>query len=98
YDTLQLTTTRNADNTVGIHYEDSSGKTLKVIVTLRNSDKELFTGEFFASKFDTNVNDITDIPHVIEMTVEHSEYGTVSSSVYNPQGNKENTIYGVFSQ
>ena len=98
YDTLQLTTTRNTDNTVGIHYEDSSGKTIKVTVTLRNSDKELFTGEFFASKFDTNVDDITDTPHVIEMTVEHSEYGTVSSSVYNPQGNTENTIYGVFSQ
>lgn len=98
YDTLQLTTTRNEDNTVGIHYEDSSGKTIKVTVTLRNSDKELFTGEFFASKFDTNVDDIADTPHVIEMTVEHSEYGTVNSSVYNPQGNTENTIYGVFSQ
>ena len=30
FDTLQLTTTKNADNTVGIHYEDSSGKTIKV--------------------------------------------------------------------
>lgn len=98
FETLQLTTTKNDDNTIGIHYEDSSGKTIKVIVTLSNSEKQLFSGEFFASKFDTNVNDISDTPHIIEMTVEHTEYGTVNSSVYNPQGNNENTIYGVFSQ
>lgn len=98
FQTLQLTTTKNDDNTVSIHYEDSSGKTLKVTVTLSNSEKQLFSGEFFASKFDTSVGDVSDTPHIIEMIVEHAEYGTVNSSVYNPQGNNENTIYGVFSQ
>jgi hypothetical protein len=98
FETLQLTTTKNEDNTVSIHYNDSSGKTLKVTVTLSNSEKQLFSGEFFASKFDTSVNDITDTPHIIEMIVEHADYGTVNSSVYNPQGNNESTIYGVFSQ
>lgn len=98
FETLQLTTTKNDDNTVSIHYEDSSGKTLKVTVTLSNSEKQLFSGEFFASKFDTSVGDVSDTPHIIEMIVEHAEYGTVNSSVYNPQGNNENTIYGVFSQ
>jgi hypothetical protein len=98
FETLQLTTTKNDDNTVSIHYEDSSGKTLKVTVTLSNTEKQLFSGEFFASKFDTSVNDVSDTPHIIEMIVEHAEYGTVNSSVYNPQGNNENTIYGVFSQ
>ena len=98
YETLQLTTTKNADNTVSIHYEDSSGKTVKVTVTLRNSEKQLFSGEFFASKFDTSVDDISDNPHIIEMVVEHADYGTINSSVYNPQGNNENTIYGVFTQ
>lgn len=98
FETLQLTTTKNADNTVSIHYEDSSGKTLKVTVTLHNSEKQLFTGEFFASKFDTSVNDISASPHIIEMIVEHADYGTVNSSVYNPQGNDQSTIYGVFSQ
>lgn len=98
FETLQLTTTKNDDNTVSIHYEDSSGKTLKVTVTLSNSEKQLFSGEFFASKFDTSVDDVTDTPHIIEMIVEHAEYGTVNSSVYNPQGNNQNTIYGVFSQ
>ena len=98
FETLQLTTTKNQDNTVSIHYEDSSGKTLKVTVTLSNSEKQLFSGEFFASKFDTSVGDVSDTPHIIEMIVEHAEYGTVNSSVYNPQGNNENTIYGVFSK
>jgi hypothetical protein len=98
FETLQLTTMRNDDNTVSIHYEDTSGKTLKVTVTLRNSEKELFSGEFFASKFDTSVNDVSTTPHIIEMVVEHTDYGTVSSSVFNPQGNDETTIYGVFTK
>lgn len=98
FETLQLKTLRNDDNTVSIQYEDTSGKTLKVTVTLRNSEKQLFSGEFFASKFDTNVNDVSTSPHIIEMVVEHADYGTVASSVFNPQGNDETTIYGVFTQ
>ncbi len=98
FETLQLTTMRNEDNTVSIHYEDTSGKTQKVTVTLRNSEKQLFSGEFFTSKFDTSVNDVSDSPHIIEMLVEHEDYGTVASSVFNPQGNDETTIYGVFTK
>jgi hypothetical protein len=98
FETLQLKTIRYDDNTVSIQYEDTSGKTVKVTVTLRNSEKQLFTGEFFSSKFDTNVNDISTSPHIIEMIVEHPDYGTVSSSVYNPQGDQDTTIYGVFTQ
>jgi hypothetical protein len=97
FETLQLKTTRNQDDTVSIYYEDTSKKTLKVSIALRNSDKQLFSGEFFSSKFDTSVNDVSKTPHTIEMTVEHTDYGTVASSVYNPQGN-DATIYGVFSQ
>lgn len=98
FETLQLVTTRNDDNTISIHYEDTSGKTQKVTVTLRNSAKQLFTGEFFASKFDTSVDDISKSPHIIEMVVEHAEYGIVSSSVFNPQDNDKATIYGVFTK
>jgi hypothetical protein len=32
------------------------------------------------------------------MVVEHADYGTVTSSVFNPQGNDEATIYGVFTK
>lgn len=98
FETLQLKTIRHDDNTVSIQYEDTSGKTTKVTVTLRNSDKQLFSGEFFSSKFDTNVNDVSTSPHIIEMVVEHPDYGTVSSSVYNPEGDQDTTIYGVFTQ
>ncbi|CDI06613.1 hypothetical protein [Candidatus Nitrosotenuis uzonensis] len=98
FDTLQLKTVRNMDNTVSIQYEDTSGKTLKVTVNLRNSEKQLFSGEFFASKFDTNVNDVSNSPHIIEMIVEHADYGTVYSSVFNPQGNEQTTINGVFTK
>ena len=98
FETLQLTTTRNEDNTISIHYEDTSGKTQKVTVTLRNSERQLFSGEFFASKFDTSVNDVSVSPHIIEMIVEHADHGTVSSSVFNPQGSDKATIYGVFTK
>ncbi len=98
FETLQLVTKRNDDNTISIHYEDTSGKTQKVTVTLRNSEKQLFVGEFFASKFDTSVDDISDSSHIIEMIVEHTEYGVVSSSVFNPQDNDKTTIYGVFTK
>lgn len=98
FETLQLKTIRHDDNTVSIQYEDTSGKTVKVTVTLQNSEKQLFSGEFFSSKFDTNVNDVSTSPHIIEMVVEHPDYGTVSSSVYNPEGNQDTTIYGVFTQ
>jgi hypothetical protein len=98
FKTLQLKTTRNADNIITIHYEDTSGKTLKVTVTLRNSEKQLFSGEFFTSQFDTSVNDVSTSPHIIEMIVEHAEYGTVTASVFNPQGNDNATIYGVFTK
>jgi hypothetical protein len=98
FETLKLVTTKNQDNTVSISYEDTSGKTLKVTVTLKNSEKQLFSGEFFASKFDTSVNDVSSSPHIVEMVVEHAEYGTVTSSVFNPQGNDGTTIYGVFTK
>jgi hypothetical protein len=58
----------------------------------------LFSGEFFASKFDTSVNDVSESPHIVEMVVEHGDYGTVSSSVFNPQESGELTIYGVFTK
>lgn len=98
FDTLQLKTIRNTDNTVSIQYEDTSGKTTKVTVSLRNTERQLFSGEFFASKFDTNVNDVSDSPHIIEMIVEHADYGTVYSSVFNPQGNEQTMINGVFTK
>jgi hypothetical protein len=107
FDTLSLSTIRYQDDLnnlnaspdpgdVQILYVDTSGKTISVTVTLRNSEKQLFSGVFHASKFETSVNDISDTPHIVEMIVEHEEHGTITSSVFNPAGSFDNKISGIF--
>ena len=107
FDTLSLSTVRYQNNgdllnsvpnpgDVQIKYEDTSGKTISVTVTLRNTEKELFSGIFRTSTFTTSVNDVVDTPHILEMVVEHADHGTITSSVFNPSGNFDNTINGVF--
>lgn len=96
FETLQLKTTQQQDDDVVIQYEDSSGKTISVTITLRNSERELFSGIFYTSKFETFVNDLPDEPHVIEMIVDHAEHGLILSSVYKPAGSYDNIINGVF--
>lgn len=107
FDTLTLSTVRyqNDENIlnvqpnpgdVQIRYEDTSGRTNSVTVTLRNDEKELFSGVFYTSIFTTTVNDIYDSPHILEMVIDHADYGIITSSVFNPAGNFDNTINGVF--
>ena len=48
--------------------------------------------------FETTVNDATGIPYYVDMVVEHEEYGTVTSSVYNPGDSSDTKINGIFSQ
>jgi hypothetical protein len=48
--------------------------------------------------FETNVNDATGISYYVDMVVEHEEYGTVTSSVYNPGDSSDTKINGIFSQ
>ncbi|MFQ5573185.1 MAG: hypothetical protein ACE5EJ_02930 [Nitrosopumilaceae archaeon] len=98
FETLSLTTTQQSDNSVMLQYEDSSGKTISVSVTLRTTERELFSGIFYSSMFETFVNDASNTPYFIDMTVEHQEYGTISSSVYNPGDSPNTIINGVFSQ
>jgi len=98
FEILQLRTTQERDDDVMVQFEDTSGQTLSVSVTLRNSEKELFTGIFYSSKFETYVHDMPDQPHIIEMVVEHAVYGTITSSVYKPAGGYDTTINGVFTK
>lgn len=98
FETLSLTTIQQADDRVMLQYKDTSGKTISVSVILRTPERELFSGIFYSSMFETFVNDASNTPYFIDMIVEHKEYGTISSSVYNP-GNSPNTIInGVFSK
>lgn len=98
FQTLSLTTKKQADNNVLLSYVDTTGKTKSVKVTLRNSEKTLFEGTFFASKFDAYVFDASNTPHFIDMIVDNEEYGTITSSVFNPAGNTDTTINGVFTK
>ena len=97
-ETLSLSTKQQSDDNILLQYSDSSGKTESVNVVIRTADKEIFSGTFFTSKFDTTVNDATGIPYYVDMIVEHEEYGTVTSSVFNPGDDSDTKINGIFSQ
>ena len=84
FETLSLKSTPQSNDTIMLHYEDTSGKTNSVTVTLRTTEKELFTGIFYSSMFETFVQNVTETSYFIEMTIDHEEYGTISSSVFNP--------------
>ena len=97
-DTLSLSTKQQSDDNILLQYVDTSGKTKSVNVVIRTADKEIFSGTFFTSMFDTNVNDGTGIPYYVDMIVDHEDYGTVTSSVYNPGDSSDTKINGIFSQ
>jgi gas vesicle protein len=96
--TLSLSTKQQSDNNILLQYLDTTGKTKSVNVVIRTVDREIFSGTFYTSVFDTNVNDATGIPYYIDMIVEHEDYGTVTSSVYNPGDSSDTKISGIFSQ
>jgi len=98
FETLSLKTTQQLDDTVMLNYEDTSGKTISVTVILRTTEKDLFTGTFYSSMFEASVNDATKTSYFIDMIVEHEEYGTIVSSVFNPVDTPDTIINGVFSQ
>ncbi len=98
FETLSLKTTQQLDDGVMLEYEDTSGKTISVSVTLRTTERELFSGIFYSSMFETIVNDASNTAYFIDMVVEHQEYGTIASSVYNPRDSPNTIINGVFSQ
>ena len=97
YTVIQLKTTHEG-NDILINYDDTSKKTISVIVTLKNEEKEIFSGKFTSSKFHATVEDFPNTPHIIEMTVEHSVYGTLHGSAFVPSSNQDSTISGIFTK
>ncbi|MFQ5497327.1 MAG: hypothetical protein ACE5DU_05510 [Nitrosopumilus sp.] len=97
YETLSLSTTQQSDDNILLQYSDSSGKTKNVSVVIRTEQKEVFSGTFFTSMFETTVNDANGIPYYVDMVIEHEEYGTVTSSVFNPGEDSDTKISGVFA-
>ena len=98
FDTLSLSTKQQPDDNILLQYFDSSGKTQSVTVVIRTEQKELFSGTFFSSMFETTLNDATGIPYFIDMIVEHEEHGTIISSVFNPGDASDTNINGIFLQ
>jgi hypothetical protein len=96
-ETLSLSTKQHSNNIL-LQYDDTSEQTKNVSVVIRTTDKEIFSGVFFTSKFETIVNDATGIPYYVDMVVEHEVYGTVTSSVFNPGDSSDTKINGIFSQ
>ncbi|MDE1727736.1 MAG: hypothetical protein KGI02_02465 [Thaumarchaeota archaeon] len=97
YKTVQLTTINQGNNAM-LNFDDTSGQTKSVIVTMRNSNTVLFTGTFYSSKFSTEVKDVPNTPHIIEMTIDNTIYGTLHASVYAPSNMQNSTITGILSQ
>ncbi len=89
HETLSLTTTQQPDSNILLQYSDSSGKTISVDVVIRTAEEEIFSGTFFTSMFETTISDAIDVPYYVDMTVEHEDYGIVSSSVFNPGDSSE---------
>ena len=98
HETLYLSTIQQLNDDILLQYSDSSGKTTSVNVVIRTDQKEIFSGIFFTSMFETNLNDISGQPYYVDMIVEHEDYGTVTSSVFNPGDSTDSKISGIFSQ
>jgi len=97
HETLSLSTTQQSDDNIILQYSDTSGKTTSVNVIIRTDQKEIFSGVFFTSVFETNLNDISGQPYYVDMIVDHENYGTVTSSVFNPGDSIDSKISGIFS-
>ncbi len=97
YQTVKLTMVNQGNNAV-LNFDDTSGQTKSVTVTMKNSDTVLFSGTFYSSKFSTQVNDVPNTPHIIEMTIDNAIYGTLHASAYAPSNVQNSTITGILSQ
>lgn len=98
YETLSLSTIKQSNDNILLRYSDSTGKTESVSVTIRTADKEIFSGTFYTPMFETIINNSSETPYYVDMIVEHQDYGTVSSSVFNPGDHSDTTINGIFSK
>jgi len=98
YETLSLSTKQQSNDNILLQYFDSSGKTKSVTVVIRTEQREIFSGTFFTSMFETTVNNTSGMPYFVDMIVEHEDYGTVTSSVFNTGDVSDSQINGIFYQ
>src|SRR3989338_9145881 len=98
YEKLDLSMIQQSNGDVLLQYSDATGNTKSTNVVIRTSEKEIFSGTFFTSNFKTVINDVSRTSYYVDITVEHKDYGTVTSSIFNSVDNIDSEITGEFYQ
>ena len=98
YEKLDLSMIQQSNGDVLLQYSDATGKTKSTNVVIRTDEKEIFSGTFFTSNFKTIINDVSRTSYYVDITVEHDDYGTVTSSIFNSVDNIDSEIAGEFYQ
>ena len=98
YEKLDLSMIQQSNGDVLLQYSDATGKTKSTNVVIRTDEKEIFSGTFFTSNFKTIINDVSRTSYYVDITVEHEDYGTVTSSIFNSVDNIDSEISGEFYQ
>src|SRR3989338_9116394 len=98
YEKLDLSMIQQSNGDVLLQYSDATGNTKSTNVVIRTSEKEIFSGTFFTSNFKTVINDISRTSYYVDITVEHNDYGTVTSSIFNSVDSIDSEVTGEFYQ
>lgn len=93
YENLSLSMIQQSNGDVLLEYVDATGNTQSASVIIRTDDKTIFSGTFFTSNFKTVINDISKTSYYVDITVDHKEYGIVSSTF---NSNIDSKVDGVF--
>ncbi len=97
YENLSLSMIQQSNGDILLEYYDVTGNTKSASIVIRTSDKEIFSGTFFTSNFKTVINDVSET-YYVDVTVEHKDYGTVKSSIFNSGNNLDSKIDGKFQE
>ena len=98
YEKLDLSMIQQSNGDVLLQYSDATGNTKSTNVVIRTSEKEVFSGTFFTSNFKTVINDVSRTSYYVDITVDHKDYGTVTSSIFNSVDSIDSEITGEFYQ
>ena len=98
YEKLDLSMIQQSNGDVLLQYSDTTGNTKSTSVVIRTSEKEIFSGIFFTSNFKTVINDVSRTSYYVDITVEHNDYGTVTSSIFNSVDSIDSEVTGEFYQ
>lgn len=97
YENLSLSMIQQSNGDVLLQYFDITGNTKSANIVIRTDEKEIFSGIFFTSNFKTVVNDIAK-SYYVDVIIEHKDYGTVKSSIFNSGNSIDSKIDGEFIQ